>query len=83
MFGSIGVALGAASTIASLFETAASISKSHTANQPPTIDQTFSQSTTAAAQSGAMPKDPGTFNPKFDYQTQSALLALQEQHRGA
>jgi hypothetical protein len=84
MFGSIGLALGAVSTISSLIEAAtAGISKAAAGNQPPAIDQTFSASTTAAAQSYGAPKDPGVVFPKFDERTQAALLALQEQHRGA
>lgn len=88
MIGSIGLALGAVSTISSLLESAtASISKAAAGNQPPATDKTFSPSPSpsplAAAHSIATPKDPGVVIPKFDERTQAALLALQEQHRGA
>jgi len=84
MFGSIGLALGAVSTISSLLEAAAAgISQAAAAKQPPALDQTFSPATPAAAQFYAAPKDPGVMFPKFDQRTQAVLLALQEQHRGA
>jgi hypothetical protein len=84
MFGSIGLALGAVSTISSLLESAtANISKAAAGNQLPATDQTFSPSPLAAAHSSAVPKNPGVVIPKFDERTQAALLALQEQHRGA
>jgi hypothetical protein len=84
MFGSIGLALSAVSTISSLIEAAAAgINQAAAANQPPALEQTFSPATTTAAQSYAAPKDPGVVFPKFDQRTQAALLALQEQHRGA
>jgi hypothetical protein len=84
MFGSIGLALGAVSTISSLIEAAAgSISQAAAANQPPPTEQTFSPATTVAAQSYAAPKDSGVVLPKFDQRTQATLLAYQEMHRGA
>ena len=84
MFGSIGLALGAVSTISSLIEAAAEgINKVAAAKQPPALDQTFSPATTAAAQSYAVPKDAGVVFPKFDQHTQAMLLAYQEMHRGA
>jgi hypothetical protein len=83
MFGSIGLALGAVSTISSLLEAAADgISQAASANQPPAVSQTFSPATTAAAQSYAAPKDSGVVIPKFDERTQATLLAFQEMHRG-
>jgi len=83
MFGSIGLALRAVSTITSLIEAAAgSISQAAAGKQPPAVDQTFSPATTAAAQSYATPKDPGVVIPKFDERTQATLLAFQEMHRG-
>jgi hypothetical protein len=85
--GSVGLALTAVSTISSLLEAAASsISQAAAAKQPAATDQTFNPTAsiaTAAAQSYAAPKDPGVVFPKFDERTQAALLALQEQHRGA
>lgn len=84
MFGSIGLALGAVSTISSLIEAAAAgISQAASANQQPAVNQTFSPSTTAAAQSYAAPQDSSVVFPKFDQRTQAALLAYQEMHRGA
>ena len=88
MFGSIGLALTAVSTISSLLEAAADgISKAAAANQPPATNQIFSPATgitTAAAQSNtsAVPLEPGVVFPKFDQRTQATLLAYQEMHRG-
>jgi hypothetical protein len=88
MFGSIGLALTAVSTISSLIEAAADgISKAAAANQPPALDQSFSPASTAApigaaAQTYGAPKDPGVVLPKFDERTQAMLLAYQEMHRG-
>ena len=84
-FGSVGLALTAVSTISSLLEAAADgISKAAAANQQPAINQAFSPSTTAAAQSNtsAAPLEPGVVFPKFDQRTQATLLAYQEMHRG-
>jgi hypothetical protein len=86
MFGSIGLALTAVSTISSLLEAAADgISKAAAAKQQPATNQTFSTATniaTAAAQSYGGPNYPGVVFPKFDQRTQATLLAYQEMHRG-
>ena len=84
MFGSIGIALGAVSTLSSLLDSAtASIGKAAPGNQPSATAQTFSPIPPAAAPPSAAPNDPGVCVPKFDTRTQAALLALQEQHSGA
>ena len=86
MFGSIGLALGAVSTIASLLENAAAaLDKAASKTPLPAADQSFSPSTTSVTQSttNAKPQDPGVVFPKFDQRTQAALLAYQEMHRGA
>jgi len=86
MFGSIGigVALSALSTVSALVESAASeIGKAVNSASVSGASQDFSPSASAApsAVQGA-PFKPGVVIPKFDEHTQSALLALQEMHRG-
>jgi hypothetical protein len=79
MFGTIGLALGALSTLSSIVESAAS-SISTAANPPPA--QTFTAHAASSAQSSInkAPLNPGVPIPKFDKHTHAALLALQEQH---
>jgi hypothetical protein len=88
MFGSIGLALGAVSTLSSLIEAAASGISKAAANTPASISPTFNSATTAAgttnsaAQTYGAPKGSGVVLPKFDQHTQATLLAYQEMHRG-
>jgi len=87
MFGSIGLALGAVSTISSLLESAAAEIGKAAGNTPlQAAGQTFSASTAAtAAPASTNPasQEPGAVFPKFDQRMQAALLAFQEMHRGA
>jgi hypothetical protein len=90
MFGSIGLALGAVSTLSSLLETAAAgITKAGAGTQPTGAQsasaQTFNPAaatTASAVQSYGAPRDTGVVLPKFDQHTQATLLAYQEMHRG-
>jgi hypothetical protein len=86
--GSVGLALGAISTLSSLLETAAAgINKAVSLPTGAATGQTFDPATaTSAGDAGAStygtPKDAGVVFPKFDQRTQAALLAYQEMHRG-
>jgi len=91
MFGSIGLALGALSTVTSLIEAAtASMNKSTGVGAPAAFDQAVSKSDHVTIQpvdrtappAQAAPFGPGVVVPKFDERTMAALVALQEQHRG-
>jgi len=85
MFGTIGLALGAVSTVAQLLETAAAGIEQAAGNAPAQASGGGQAFRAPAAQSLAQvrPTEPGVVLPKFDERTQAALLALQEQHRGA
>jgi hypothetical protein len=86
MFGSIGLALGAVSTVSSLLEAAAAGISQAAANTQPASAATFSAAATTTTatqvQTYGAPKDPGVVVPKFDQRTQAALLAYQEMHWG-
>jgi hypothetical protein len=86
MFGSIGigVALSALSTVSALVESAASeIGKAVNSASVSGASQSFSPSESAAPSAAqGVPFEHGVVIPKFDEHTQSALLALQEMHRG-
>ena len=82
MFGPIDLAMGALSSVAALFDsTASGIGKTAIAAPP----LAFNASPSPAVQPSLInaPRNPGVPIPKFDQRTQAALLALQEQHRGA
>jgi hypothetical protein len=79
MFGSIGLALGALSTVSSLIDSAVS-SVGQAAKDAPT--QTFSAGPAPAAKASLAGAhlNPGPPIPKFDKHTHAHLLALQEQY---
>jgi len=85
MFGTVGLALGAISTVSSLLEAAATGIEQAAGNAPVQASGGGQVFRAPAAQSiaHARPSEPGVVLPKFDERTQAALLALQEQHRGA
>ena len=85
--GSIGLALGAVSTVSSLLEAvAANTSKAAgtdaTAFQPTTKTEHVTIEPVAKSAAQSVPKGSGAVVPKFDERTMAALVALQEQHRG-
>ena len=86
--GSIGLALGAVSTVSSLIEAvAANTNKAAGANATafqPTATRSEHVTIEPVAKSAAqsVPKGSGAVVPKFDERTMAALVALQEQHRG-
>ena len=88
-FGSIGLALGAVSTISSLLESAAAEIGKTAGKTPATVGQSFDStattaaSTSSAAQTYGASQAAGVVLPKFDQRTQATLLAYQEMHRGA
>jgi hypothetical protein len=92
MIGSVGLAFGAMSTLASLLEAATAGIEKAAGKAPPAplspsaAGQAF-QAPPAPEAAPAIPRiavrDPGPVLPKFDERTQAALIALQEQHRGA
>ncbi len=81
MFGSIGLALGALSTVSSLIDSAVS-SIGEAAKGAPAA--TFSAGAAPAAKASLADAhlNPGPPIPKFDKRTHAHLLALQEQYRG-
>lgn len=95
MFGSIGLALGAVSTISSLLAAAADgINKAATSSQsagapapgvssasPAPFSPAVFPSASATQSYGAANQDSVVL-PKFDQHTQATLLAYQEIHRG-
>jgi hypothetical protein len=89
MFGSVGLALTAVSTISSLIEAAADGISQAVSKTPATTGQSFASttataaSTSSAAQTYGASQAPGVVLPKFDHRTQATLLAYQEMHRGA
>jgi len=79
MFGTIGLALGALSTVSSLIDQAtAGINQ---AVSPPAPAFSVNASAASAAQSklGSAALNPGPPIPKFDQHTHAVLLSLQEQ----
>jgi hypothetical protein len=78
MFGSIGLALGALSTVSSLIDSV--VAGAGQAGGTPA--QTFSAGPAPAAKASlaSAPLNPGPPIPKFDKHTHAHLLALQEQH---
>jgi hypothetical protein len=83
--GSIGLALGAVSTVTSLIEAVAG-----NANKPAAFQPEVTGSEHVTIQPATRPSGPpvsarpasGAVVPKFDERTMAALVALQEQHRG-
>jgi hypothetical protein len=87
--GSIGLALGAVSTVTSLIEAAANLNKPAATDAPafqPTATGsehvTIQPVARPPSQAQSAPSDSGVVVPKFDERTMAALVALQEQHRG-
>ncbi len=83
--GSIGLALGAVSTVTSLIEAAANLNKPAATNAPqfqPGVSGDGHVTIQPAATAKSTPPDNGAVVPKFDERTMAALVALQEHHRG-
>jgi hypothetical protein len=79
MFGSIGLALGALSTVSSLIDSAVTSIGEATKGAPA---PTFSTGPAPAAKANLATTqlNPGPPIPKFDKRTHAHLLALQERH---
>jgi hypothetical protein len=88
--GSVGLALGALSTVTSLIEAAAASANKPAGANAPAFHAIQSSSEHVTIQpvanstlpAKAAPPDPGVSAPKFDDRTMAALVAMQEQHRG-
>ncbi len=87
--GSIGLAMGAISTVSSLLESAAAGISQAAGNTQAASGKTFDAAAAPAAPTQSSvstygaPKEAGVVAPKFDQRTQAMLLAFQEMHRGA
>lgn len=88
--GSVGLALGALSTMTSLIEAAAASAQRPAGADAASAFRAIESSSehvriepaVNTLPAKAAPPDPGVSAPKFDERTMAALIALQEQHRG-